>query len=196
MDERDIATNKKLSEETGLSSTFLSNILNSEKEFDKVPEVDKFITLAKYFGVSVDWLLGLSGTRYQEDDDRAAVSRATHLSDKAIAVLSDDYNSDAAVAPHMSDYVLSFVRSVINDLLTERKGQELLQAIGMYLNTHFQDYHYVRDIFKDDKNSSAMIPSELVENGALYTVAVRAKEMRDLLVEREKSNKDTDGKED
>lgn len=51
------------------------------------PNLQKLAEIAKYFGVSVDWLLGLTDMRTPNMDVRA-IANYTHLSDKAIERLN------------------------------------------------------------------------------------------------------------
>lgn len=48
---------QQVAEETGISKISLSRYLNGHRE----PDLKYVVALAQYFGVSVDWILGLGG---------------------------------------------------------------------------------------------------------------------------------------
>ena len=49
-----------VAEDTGISKITMSRYLNNHRE----PDLKYVVTLAQYFGVSVDWILGLSSNQY------------------------------------------------------------------------------------------------------------------------------------
>ena len=54
-------TYKALAQEIGFSPVTISRYLAQKRD----PDLEHVIRLAKYFGVSVDWLLGLGSERYE-----------------------------------------------------------------------------------------------------------------------------------
>ena len=136
MDERDILTATDLANKTRLSGSFLSDILSS-KELSRIFECDKLITLAKYFGVSADWLLGLSDTRYPAGDDKAAVSRVTGFADKSIETL-DRWQRAISVSNKKGPDELGRNRLfALNVLLQSPDGEMLLDDLFRYMVTDF-----------------------------------------------------------
>ena len=50
----------EVAEETGISKISLSRYLNNHRE----PDLKYVVALAQYFNVSVDWLLGINGDKF------------------------------------------------------------------------------------------------------------------------------------
>lgn len=75
---------KEISQETGISTGALSNYRNATC----IANIDALVKLSSYFEVSCDWLLGVSNVRHHSPDKEKA-SKATGLSDTAIAFLAD-----------------------------------------------------------------------------------------------------------
>lgn len=74
---------KKLADDIGISSGALSKYQND----GAVAGIDALVKIAKYFGVSTDWLLGISNDP-GFDADNQAISEATGLSGLAVAILT------------------------------------------------------------------------------------------------------------
>lgn len=81
-------------------------VLSDWQNGNKTPRGDSVAKLAKYFGVSADYLLGLTDVQTIETDVRA-VAEYIHLSDKAVAMLhkSNDlpYEYDSRYAEWLKD---------------------------------------------------------------------------------------------
>ena len=71
-----------LSQKIGIARQVLSGYGNSES----LPDCENLRKIAKYFNVSADYLLGLSGVKSPEADDKA-IHTATGLGDSAISEL-------------------------------------------------------------------------------------------------------------
>ena len=84
-------TLEQLAEQTGLSKSALGKY-----ETDDFKDISPFsiVTLAKFYGVSTDYLLGMTETKNHPDTELDAL----HLSDDAIEVLkAGQFQSPAAV---------------------------------------------------------------------------------------------------
>ena len=51
---------QQVAEETGISKITMSRYLNGHRD----PDLKYVVALARYFGVSVDWILGLGGEKF------------------------------------------------------------------------------------------------------------------------------------
>ena len=71
-------TNGKIAEEIGINPSMLSKYLS-----DREPRIEALVKIARYFGVSTDYLLGLSTEKSLNTDMRTA-EHTTGLSKKAI----------------------------------------------------------------------------------------------------------------
>lgn len=74
---------REIEKETGINNATLSQWQQGKRK----PRLDSVQILAEYFGVSVDWILGLSDTKKIDASVRAA-SEYTRLSDRAVEVLN------------------------------------------------------------------------------------------------------------
>lgn len=75
-------TQKQLAEVSGLELNI--NTLASYERNNREPKIDMIIRLARYFGVTADYLLGMSEHKTVENE---AVSKTIPLSDEAIIQL-------------------------------------------------------------------------------------------------------------
>ena len=82
-------TLKELAEETGLSSSALGSY-----ETDETKDISHYalIKLAKFYGVTADYLLGLSEMKNHSNADLADL----HLSDNMIDILKCDYRDKSS----------------------------------------------------------------------------------------------------
>lgn len=132
----DKTTQKQLADAIGVSRQAISQYMNGETS----PTIDKFELLIQYFGVSADYMLGLSEVS-KNNLSVKEIHEQTGLSEKAIEVLSMEKNV------YSKD---NFLKTV-NFLLEQMKGlqsfphdevfeyyksnQDLLTLIDVYLNT-------------------------------------------------------------
>ena len=72
-------TQAKIAEDLGMTPQALSYYANGRE-----PSYDTLIAIAKYFGVTIDYLLGVSD---HKSDENSAISKQIPLSDKAIDYL-------------------------------------------------------------------------------------------------------------
>lgn len=79
---------KKLADDIGVSSGALSKYQND----GAVAGIDALAKIAKYFGVSADWLLGIVNDPVFDADERA-ISEATGLSGLSVAILTQSKSS-------------------------------------------------------------------------------------------------------
>lgn len=92
-----------LMKERGLSQQDLASALGIKRQTISLytsgqssPDIGRLKRIADYFGVSSDWLLGLSKSR-SLDSDIQTVVRTTGLSDKAVNILKEMEHSEVAL---------------------------------------------------------------------------------------------------
>lgn len=90
---------KSLREQKGITQDKLSNILNVSRtvighyETDRVPPIDKLISIANYFETSIDYLLGRTDIS-KLDVTNQKIGKKTGLNDKSIEILENIKNTD------------------------------------------------------------------------------------------------------
>jgi len=102
--------------------------------------VDEAVQLAGLFGVSTDYLLGLSGDVKSPDMETREICERLGLTEAAIGVL----DGSATNYP-------GFYREVINLLLGCEKGQEGLRQLSYYFYSRYEDFRtnsYMQPVFK------------------------------------------------
>lgn len=108
----------------GASSGGLSEWMSD----NKTANIDNLAKISKYFGVSTDYLLGLSNLKTPDVDIQKACE-LTGLSDDAIQLLQEAYAADAL-------NVLLFERSFRNLLLCLFSYRESVIAESLYIRIH------------------------------------------------------------
>lgn len=146
---------KELAEHIGVTANTVSYYLSGER----CPDIEKLIEIAKYFGVTSDYLLGISDVKTINTDLRG-VCEYTRLSETAVEVLhynlgqqfqftsSDDYSGvlaetvslmieDYYETPGTTDSLLSVLISYPSDFdLQSGDGQQVVDAINNFFNYH------------------------------------------------------------
>lgn len=120
---------KELINEKGLSLRDLAadmgvtfTALSDWQRGNKTPRADSIVILARYFGVSSDYLLGLTDVRTSETDIRS-VAEYTGLSENAISTLQNHYLSNTIEWGR-------YRRSVLNEFL---ENTELIKEFTNFL---------------------------------------------------------------
>jgi transcriptional regulator with XRE-family HTH domain len=85
--ERDI---KHIANEIGIAC----ETLRRYEKGDRLPDIDIAADIAKYYGVSIDWLLGIEEKRQSQTEYIGSVCEYTGLSEKAIALLHSLKDAD------------------------------------------------------------------------------------------------------
>lgn len=94
------------------------------------PEMDNLIRLCEYFDCDLDYLLGrIDKTKHSIK----FICEETHLSENAIRCLMrmETTRKDLLSNTHVVSY--RPLHDAINNLLSEKEGQEVLKTIGLYL---------------------------------------------------------------
>ncbi len=103
-----------ISKATGIAKATLSKYQNTDEEGNaQIPSIgsDNLIKIAKYFNVSVDWLLGLTEYKSYDPDIRAIVDYIG-LDDEAINILHYCENKDSQYyRPYNLHYLLMLLLS-------------------------------------------------------------------------------------
>lgn len=158
-------TIKQLSEEIGISSGSLSKYQND----GAVAGIDAISKIAKYFNVSVDWLLGHSSTRSPNPTLQGACAY-TGLSEKAV----DFFHNWTAPGLEVGPSYLSFLNQLIESA-----------EFDIFINNLFQFYHAVaaKQILEGipvDKQRSIQMRLHKLTRGDIY---VKSPQLREKLAE-------------
>lgn len=187
MEERNVSQSQ-LARDTRIKQSSISNMvsrINADKRL-REPGYKTIITLAKYFDVSADWLLGLSEYRSTSQSKKIA-AKTTGLSDNAVSQLSA-WKKDG-----IKQFCLSYdYTSIIEKLINTKDGNRILGALQNYCDCDFSRPHMEEEngelieinheiVFKHNVGTRSYIISDVIEQIALNNVinAVKAlKEMR------------------
>lgn len=158
-------TIKQLSEEIGISSGSLSKYQND----GAVAGIDAVAKIAKYFNVSVDWLLGHSSIRSPNATLQGACAY-TGLSEKAV----DFFHNWTAPSLEVGPSYLSFLNQLIESA-----------EFDIFINNLFQFYHAVaaKQILEGipaDKQRSIQMRLHKLTRGDIY---VKSPQLREKLAE-------------
>ena len=85
-----------------------------------LPPADKIVILARYFDVSVDYLLGLTDAKTTKDTDLRAIVDYTGLSEKCIKEISPGISEN----PYAKECVY-----ILNQLFSTKEGQTITHRI-------------------------------------------------------------------
>ena len=158
MEEKEVSQ-LELSRKTGISQSTISAMLPGMDDAKKYPATsyENILALAKFFNVSVDWLLGNSEYRSTSQSIKIA-AKTTGLSDAAISVLRDLKKKSAAKAKNDSyEYDILYA---INTLILSDKGNDIIENICHYLITDFDAGNYsIEELHVDDSGN----PNEYYE---------------------------------
>lgn len=161
---------KSIAEELNIDyTTFLSYLkteMSDEKKTDKIPNGKTLATLAEYFDVSIDYLLGLSDTK-TKDIKIAAIGDYTGLSREAIDFLHiGQVLRHEDVEVEWGIYSFEYVMKVINRLLSDtsllRKMENVVRTtheVNLSLEKVYEDKVY--EILGRGKNG------DMDENGRM-----------------------------
>jgi transcriptional regulator with XRE-family HTH domain len=154
------------------------------------PTVDKLIKLSEYFGVSTDYLLGLSDTKSPNAEIQTVIN-ATGLTEEAVIELTSmpvikGYYSDESRNNKNRQHETMRYREIINLLLTSEHGKRALTRLAYYFIGQIPKNapEYVPlpaapgEDFESWLSSISIIPRELICNCALELVKDEFKEMQ------------------
>lgn len=158
---------KELINEKGLSLRDLAadmgvtfTALSDWQRGNKTPRADSIVILARYFGVSSDYLLGLTSIRTIETNVRA-ISEYTGLSEDAVKVLSDPNNPHLLSEindigkmfpknPSIKDIFSDFVRSAEFSTFCFELGRFFSQYLR-FAEAYKEKRHWVRNAPRTDE---------------------------------------------
>jgi transcriptional regulator with XRE-family HTH domain len=152
--------------------TALANALNVTKNTfrqwtsgNATPTIDKLVKLSEYFGVSTDYLLGLSEVKAPDATIQAAW-QITGLSEAAIKELSsmptpdDPFGIEHDNAMSRQVETITY-RTVVNLLLTNARGKKALKLLTRY-------YFATIDTKGQETSPAFVLPWELPDNGGVW----------------------------
>lgn len=150
---------KSIAEELNIDyTTFLSYLkteMSNEKKTDKIPNGKTLATLAEYFDVSVDYLLGLSDTKTR-DMEIAAIGDYTGLTKEAIEYLHLGrkflYDEELMRDADSIDYSVKIVNRLLAPSTLLQKMEDVARTIyevKLELETGYEKE--IHDILEDEK---------------------------------------------
>lgn len=166
-------TYQKIADELGVTRQTLNDYINDRKK-GKTPDTSFLISLAHYFNVSVDYLLGLSD-HIDPDPRLQEMSKRTGLSDKGIRALELLYKpATADESIYKTDLEKRHSIMLINEILEDQferlnhyyeekedipfgKNEELLPQESVF--SIMWTYIHERYIFVDETNDGQYKPS-------------------------------------
>ena len=146
-------TRKELAEAIGVSRQTIGYYLTGQNK----PEIEKVVEIAKYFGVTTDWLLGVEGATRSKDETIQAICGATVLSESSASLLlrkrieAEAYDEAQQIVINnlsnnpdiLKEYTLTREdEKDIEDLaeqVGEEKKKDLAKAINYLLDSQFSD---------------------------------------------------------
>lgn len=117
---------------TGVSGSLISDLENGK---DRKVNYSDIVKLAKYYGVSLDWLLGLTEVRTLDMNARA-ISEATGLSEKSVSELINRNlvrkQAFTMNNPHVIEKIseLSRINGIDFSIFHTKDGNSLLQSLS------------------------------------------------------------------
>jgi transcriptional regulator with XRE-family HTH domain len=147
------------------------------------PSVEKLIILSEYFGVSTDYLLGLTEITSPDVEVRK-VSERYGLSEAALDTLSDMpgfiwfYGQENLEASKRHIATMEY-RKIINLLLSKDLGKQALRLLYPYFFAHVStnentpNFSYEAEIDGFGKHTENYVLSEALLRGTLINTAVR-----------------------
>ena len=175
--------------EIGIAPLTLTRYENGER----LPDIDRAADIAKYYGVSLDYLLGVDKEPKSEKEFICNVSDYTGLSEKAITRLHNFLTSEKIIFP---DYI-RILDIMINDGdldgLTEYGKAGILSLLWKFLIAEYSvprigqsDYiekafeadteDYI--LFKDQNDRVTLHSIDIIRNSYLPTIQNRLIELR------------------
>lgn len=125
---------------------------------ERVPDINVLYSIANYYGVSADYLLGITDIA-KPDMDTAAISQKTGLSKRSIEYLERLKTNDKTICiPEECNFIYRYLQlQVINILIGGTSN--ILDEITNFLFVEFTHF----SSFDDDDNDNDWIPIEKLE---------------------------------
>ena len=116
-------------------------VLSDWQNGNKPPRGDSIAKLAKYFGVSADYLLGLTEAQ-TVDTDLRAVADYTGLTENAILALKDS---------EMFEYYDRSQKKILSDMLSDESClHQIVNSIYLYLKATEEQVHEAEELLKGE----------------------------------------------
>lgn len=116
-------------------------VLSDWQNGNKTPRGDSIAKLAKYFGVSADYLLGLTEAQ-TVDTDLRAVSDYTGLTENAILALKDS---------EMFECYDRSQKKILSDMLSDESClHQIVNSIYLYLKATEEQVHEAEELLKGE----------------------------------------------
>ncbi len=152
-------TGKQLANDTGITEGTVSKILTG---VNTNPKSDTIVTLAKYFNVSSDYLLGLSDYKTPQ---KANIGKETGLSEMAINNLKDlqtFHNTDDTKDTDIMQYYVNEImevqnRRAINYLFTDSDFLDILSSTMNLVNQLYKS-----SILQEEAKSKTQVGFDVV----------------------------------
>lgn len=135
--EENSLTQTQLSKDTGIAQSTISGLIHEEKKTTET-SYKTIVVLSKYFGVSADWLLGLSSHRTVSQSCKIS-GKTTGLSDKAVQKLVKwKKKNQHPLRPYIWEY--DYI-GILERLICTDEGNKLLRRLQEYLNGDFSGFY-------------------------------------------------------
>lgn len=123
----------QLSDETGIKQSAISEYLNGKQggTILRAPDCATVISLAKYFSVSTDYLLGLTDVKTPNPNIKGAVE-LTGLSENTIKVLSNLRNWQVNEESEIIDILVS--DCVLKNIGADRSHRSILNLLSFFFS--------------------------------------------------------------
>lgn len=174
-DENNKITQQTLADKTGCSRQAISQYMDGSS----TPNVDKLISIAKFFGVSTDYLLGLA-QEPTTDMELNAICEYTGLDEKSVKQLVHFKNNNSHLLDFenylISNEILGLVSALLGDYIFSRNGGKidggeidnriLERHNGLGLRTTlalFETQEIVRDAFEYYYENNGFDSDEFIE---------------------------------
>ena len=150
-------TNNQIAEEIRIPPSQLSKYRNADLQL----RVGSLVKISKYFGVTTDYLLGLSKLK-SPNEDYKTVHKVTGLSDKAIQILQSELEKDKEA------------RKISTKYTSFRDGINMIS----FLIEHEQDYSVFKALssflwFKEKMKKVIEAKQDIIDDDLEYSMTVK-----------------------
>lgn len=178
-------TANELASRTGVSASLISDLRRGK---DREVSYKTVISLARYFGVSTDYLLGLSEMPTIQENEKISV-KTTGLNSKSVKKLNE-WKQQKKQQKRLPGLIWADYIDILNRLVTTSEGNRLLSKLIEYLDCDFSEFYTEDDqmeiisychpiVYKHIDGTHSYVYPEAFEQIALNEVTNAVKKMRE-----------------